>query len=100
MHNERGGILMHTLALVDVADLKWFELTCKCGASVTFDMSKGDSAKFPEQCPSCGKTWNGFASGATLKAFQNFKNFYEIFSATEFQPRFRVNVRSGGTTAE
>lgn len=87
------GVTMQTLALVDIADLKWLELTCKCGASVTFDMTR-DDAQFPEQCPSCKKTWNGFVSQGIVLAFQNFKNFYKVFAGTEFHPRFRVEVDS------
>jgi hypothetical protein len=90
---------LQTLALIDLEDLRWFELTCECGASVTFDMGKEESL-FPDQCPSCKKTWNGFASGVVVAAFKNFKNFYDVFSKTKFQPRFRANVRSSGTTTE
>ncbi len=94
-----GGFKMQTLALVDLAEMKWFELTCPCGASVTFDMGR-DDAQFPDACPSCKKTWNGFASQAVVRAFQNFKHFYDTFVETKFQPRFRVNISSSGTAAE
>lgn len=96
---ESGGVVMQSLALVSLSELKWFELTCECGASVTFDMSK-DEALFPDHCPSCKKTWNGFTSGAIVAAFKNFKNFYSVFAATKFRPRFRVVIDSGTSTAK
>ncbi len=83
---------MQTLALIDVSELQWFEVTCsKCRALFTFDVSNPDSnANFLEFCPSCREGWGGPSS--VVAAFRDLKNFYATFKDTKLQPRFRVNV--------
>jgi|SRR5690348_8919406 hypothetical protein len=92
-----GGFTMKNLVLVDVSDIRWLELTCpKCKTSMTFDMS-GESF-FPEKCPCCPETWDGFKDKRFEIAFGSLKKFYAAFSDSRFGARFRVPVTSSSTT--
>lgn len=76
---------------IGIEELRFFEFECpKCHNGFILDMG-GKETRFPEQCPSCGQTWNSF-TGQPVKAFDGYKNFYNAFlSAEAFKARFRVN---------
>ncbi len=94
-----GEVIMQTLVVVGARDLRFMELTCStCKTAFTFAMES--SAFFPEKCPCCPATWDGFTDKRLENAFKCLKEFYSVFKESRFNARFRVPEVSGTPVAE
>ena len=77
------------LSMIPVKDLLRLEIECpKCGTIVTLDVTRTNF--FPEQCPACPTTFNGFVGNAP-QAFRKYIEFYRTFAESSLLPRFRIS---------
>ncbi len=84
----RGCEMVQRQIVLSVAELQHLEIECpKCGTVMVLDVTK--TSYFPEKCPTCPQEFNGFTTHAP-DIYRQYISFYNNFSKSVLNPRFRV----------